>query len=642
MAGFEQDQFLTVLDRDTAERRWWDAMRPTPLGTEEVRLADALGRVLAEDVFAAVDVPGFDRSNVDGFALRAEEALGATEEAPRGFRLNGEVLATGVVPRGAVAPGTATAIATGGMLPRGADAVVMVEQTHIRAGTLWVTRPVAPGAGVSFAGTDLARGECALRAGSVLSSRETGVLAAIGRGGALVVRRPRVAILSTGDELVAPGGDLPLGAIYDSNGTILADAVREAGGEPLGLGIVGDNEAALRRALGDALAASDLVLLSGGTSKGAGDLSYRVLESMAPGIVVHGVALKPGKPICLGGSGSVPIAILPGFPTSAVFTFHEFVAPMVRHLAGRRSDERRDLAATFPQRVNSERGRTEYVLVNLVPGPDGLLAFPMGKGSGSVTAFSRADGFVTIPKHQEFLEAGAAVRVTPIGPGHELADLMVIGSHCTGLEAVLGLLERAGLRTKALWVGSQGGVAAVARGACDVAGLHLLDPATREYNRPFLPPGTRLLPGYGRMQCVVFRRGDARFEGLAPHEAVARALADPDCAMVNRNRGSGTRVLIDDLLGSVRPIGWAVEARSHSAVAASVAQGRSDWGVAIEPAARTYGLGSLPLGAERYDFAVPESRWDRPAVRAFRDALNGPTARARLAELGFLVEGPTA
>jgi putative molybdopterin biosynthesis protein len=338
------------------------------------------------------------------------------------------------------------------------------------------------------------------------------------------------------------------------------------------------------------------------------------------------------------------VAILPGFPTSAVFTFHEFVSPVLRRLAGVGPGSRGTVAARMALRCNSERGRTEYLLVNLVEGAagEGWTAYPMGKGSGSVTAFSRADGFAVIPRQQEYLAEGEPVSVTLLGRGVEPPDLVAIGSHCIGLDLLLSRLASAkGMRVKTLWVGSQGGLAAASRGECDVAGVHLLDPATDTYNAPFLPPGVRLVRGYDRMQGLVFRPGDARFEGRPAAEAVARALDDPDCLMVNRNRGSGTRVLIDGLLGGRRPPGSAVEVRSHNAAAAAVAQGRADWGVAIEPVARLYGLGFSPLRVERYDFAVPDARWDRPAVAAFRALLSFPETCRALADLGFGIDGPS-
>jgi len=627
----KQEQFLEVLDRDEAERRWRAVVDARPLPAERVPLEAALGRVLAADVRAELDVPGFDRSNMDGFAVRAADTYGASEEAPLRLRINAETIPTGVHPALEVEAGTATPIATGGMLPRGADAVLPVEYTELEddGGILVASRERTPGAAVSFAGTDIGSGETVLFAGTPLTSRETGVLAAIGCAEVPVVRRPRVAILSTGDEIVQPGERMRPGLVYDSNGRILADAVVELGGEPEFLGAIPDDVAGVRAALAEALARSDLVLLSGGTSKGEGDLNHRVVSELEPGIVVHGVALKPGKPICLAAAGDVPVVILPGFPTSAVFTFHEFVAPLIRARAGLAPEGRETRTAKLALKTVSERGRLEYLLVGLVLGEDGALAaYPMGKGSGSVTAFSRADGFVRIGRNTEIVEADTQVEVTLIGREHPLADLVVIGSHCAGLDVLAAALARRGFRIKVLAVGSQGGLAAARRGECDLAPIHLFDPDSGRYNEPFLDAGLRLLRGYDRVQGVATRPDETR-----DTEAL---LADPGLRMVNRNRGSGTRVLIDELLGERRPPGYAYEPRSHFAVAAAVAQKRADWGVAIESVARHAGLRFRPLRAECYDFAVPEARAGRPALKALMRLLaEDDDVRDGLRSLGF-------
>jgi len=656
-----QEQFLDVIDRDEAERRFHAVLDLRPLETEQIPLMQALGRVLAQDVIAPLDVPGFDRSNVDGFAVQAADTFDASEERPRQVQLNDEVLTSGVEPKEAVTTGTATSIATGAVVPREADAVVMVEYTDVTGTMLEVRRPVAPGANITYAGTDIGRGELVLRKGEVLTSRETGVLAALGLAQVAVVRRPRVAIISTGNELAPPGVPLRPGMIYDSNATVLADAIREVGGEPIHFGIAADDERALHAVLGRALQC-DIVLVSGGTSKGAGDLSYRVVGNLGrPGIIVHGVALKPGKPLCLAAiqqeldEKTIPVAILPGFPTSAIFTFHEFVAPLVRKLAGLAEDAASEVKARLPQRVNSERGRTEYLLVSLVAYDEGRgrgvedresraadrsnesawTAYPMGKGSGSLTSFSRADGFVVIPRQREYLEAGDQVEVHLLSRGVKPVDLVVIGSHCVGLDWLLGRLQEKGFRSKFLAVGSAGGLSAARRGECDLAGIHLWDPKTKSYNRPFLSDDVFLLPGYGRLQGVVYRPSDARFQATSAAEAIAQALADPKCVLVNRNRGSGTRILIDQLLGNRQPPGYWTETRSHNAVVAAVSQGRADWGVAIERVARELDLGFLPLQEERFDFVVPKSRRDRPPVQAFRDLLTLPETIRGLKEMGF-------
>jgi putative molybdopterin biosynthesis protein len=288
-------------------------------------------------------------------------------------------------------------------------------------------------------------------------------------------------------------------------------------------------------------------------------------------------------------------------------------------------------------KVNSEIGRTEYLLVGLVEvaGTPPLAAYPMGQGSGSVTTFSRADGFATIGRHEEIVDAATILDVQLLGRDLQLADLVVIGSHCIGLDYLLGELQKRGIRSKFLAVGSLAGLDAAKRGECDIAGIHLLDPATGSYNRPFLTESLSLVRGYGRLQGIVFRRGDTRFEGRSKEEAVVSALADPDCVMVNRNQGSGTRVLIDRLLGGVRPHGYAIQPRNHNAVAAAVAQRRADWGVTLDTIARSVGLGFIPVQAEQYDFVVPRSRADRPAVAAFVTALSEPAVRRALARLGM-------
>jgi putative molybdopterin biosynthesis protein len=643
-----QEQFLEVVDRDEAIARFHRHLDLAPLGKESVTLGQALGRVLAEDIVAAVDVPGFDRSNVDGFALRASDTAGATTAEPRVLTLNAEVLTPGVASRLPVLPGTATVIATGGMIPRGADAVLMVEHTDFdeATGAICVVHPAVPGQLIAFAGSDLARGETVLRRGKLLTSREIAMLAAVGRASLEVWRRPRVAVLSTGDEIVAPGAAIRPGAVYDSNAAAIAAAVEELGGEPVPFGIVPDDEAALALALRDALDRSDLVILSGGTSKGAGDVSYRAVRHLGePCVLVHGVALKPGKPLCLAVIGSKPLVILPGFPTSAMFTFEEFAAPLIRAYGGRAAEPAETVEATLAARVHSELGRAEFVMVSLIsmPGddPEALAAYPTAKSSGAVTAFAQADGFFAIPQLSDGCPAGARVSVRRLGAGSRAADLVVIGSHCTGLDHLLGRLETEGMIVKALNVGSMGGLAAARRGECDVAGIHLLDPESGVYNLPFLNPTLDLVPGYRRMQGIFFRRGDARFEGAESAAAgVAAALADAQSVMINRNPGSGTRLLIDRLLDGAQPAGYWAQPKSHGAVAAAVAQGRADWGVAISPVAELYALGFLPLVVEHYDLVVPRARRDRAPVRRLIDLLASEEGRELLRRLGFEPAGP--
>ncbi|GAC1338222.1 MAG: molybdopterin biosynthesis protein [Beijerinckiaceae bacterium] len=636
-ASREQAQFLQVLSREEATARFREALDPKPLGAEVVSLAAALGRVVADHIPAPVDVPPFDRSNVDGFALRSADVAAASENAPMSLALNGETIACGTQPRLTVGAGTATPIATGGPIPRGADAIVMIEQTDIEDDRLVVRRALGPAQNVSFAGSDIALGEVVLRKGTSIGSREIAMLAACGIDRVKVFRKPRVGVFSTGDELIAPGSAFRPAAIYDSNGPIVAASVAENGGEAVSYGIIADDAEAIEATLRQALAECDMVVLSGGTSKGAGDLTADIVARLGkPGIVAHGVALKPGKPLCLAVADGKAVVVLPGFPTSAMFTFHDFIVPVLRRMSGLPARDEAIVEAKTAVAIPSDFGRTEFAMVALSQDENGLKAFPLAKGSGAVTSFAQADGFLTIEALADRLPEGSRVPVTLLSRDVTPPDLTIMGSHCTGLEPVLSLLSEKGIGARSVAIGSLGGLHAARRGECDIAPVHLFDGKSGTYNAPFLDDSLTLAEGWRRMQGIVFVKGDPRFEGRSADEAIAAARADRDCHMANRNQGSGTRMLIDGLLKGEEPPGYWNQPRSHNAVAAAIAQGRADWGVAISSVAEAYGLGFIALTQEHFDFIIPKARRERPAVIAFLEACRSADVQAALRQMGFV------
>jgi putative molybdopterin biosynthesis protein len=652
--------FLKTVSKPEAERIWHDALRLGPLGGEEVSLAEAQGRVLEGDIVVPIDVPPFDRSLVDGYAVRAADTFDANEDAPVSLELAPETAPAGAVPRTEVSDGFALEVATGGVIPRGANAVQMVEFSEVEGKRLRLYKPVAPGANIQTAGADMRMGETVLRAGQRLTTRELGVLAALGIASVRVSIRPRVAIISTGDELILPGRPLEPGKIYDSNATTVMAAVRDHGGEAEFLGVIQDDEEALRAACERARDGFDAVILSGGTSKGAGDLTFGVIESLAePGILVHGVGIKPGKPIVLAAWDGRAVVVLPGFPTSAIITFNLFVAPIIRRLANlpvEAESESESVEARLAVRHHSAEGRHEHVLVNLAPRSDGApAAYPITGASGSIYSFAQADGTMEVAADCSVVREGEAVRVAPLARTLKVADLTLIGSHCRGVDLALGMLRKERrLTAKVINVGSSAGVEACARGETDLAGTHLLDPASGVYNRVELErlgSDAVLIKGYVRRQGIYFRTEE--FPAEPPTLDLLTGKAE--LRMLNRNRGAGTRVLFDLLLEEiaddrgVKPAelkaaiaGYEAETRSHNAVAAAVASGRADWGLGIEAVAVAYELGFAPLRDEEYDFLTLSDRLEREPVQAFLKVLQSPEFREALGELpGFVPDERT-
>jgi molybdenum cofactor synthesis domain-containing protein len=389
-------------------------IKPQPLGTEEVQLLEAHNRVLSQDVTSDLDIPPFSRSTVDGYAVKAEDTYGAEENTPAKLEVCGTVN-VGEPPQISVAKGEAAEIVTGAPIPDGADASVMVENTQRNGAELLVYRAVTKSENVMKKGSDIKKGETVLKAGTVLGSSEIGVLAALGATKAKVYKVPVVAVLSTGGEVKEPGGKLPPGKIYDINAYSLSAAVLEAGGKPVYMGVVPDDKEQLRKALEHALVSADAVITSGGVSVGPHDLTPKTVDSLGePGLIVCGVAVKPGKPTTVGLVGRKPVFSLPGHPTSALLLFHLLVRPIIQGFAGRPVREIAVVKAVAGARMFSAKGRRTFVMVKLKRADSGgLVAEPVETGaSGAITTLAKADGFVEVPADEQFIDAGEKVVVS--------------------------------------------------------------------------------------------------------------------------------------------------------------------------------------------------------------------------------------
>ena len=593
-------------------------------GTETVALADASDRVLAERVDATLDVPGFDRASMDGYAVRARDTFGAGEATPATLDLAGTVHA-GEEPDVTVEPGAAAEISTGAVMPDGADAVVMVERTSEADGGVEIRTAVTPGENVMLAGADIAAGARALGPGSRLTPREIGLLSALGVDEVAVRARPRVGIISTGDELVRPGESVDSGAgeIYDVNSYTLAAGVEDAGGDPVLYPHAGDDFEAMERLLHEAADECDLVLSSGSTSASAVDVIYRVIEERGD-LRLHGVAVKPGKPTLVGTVGESAYVGLPGYPVSALTIFRTFVAPAVRDAAGLPEPRTATVTGEMAVEERYSGGRLRYMPVGLVADGDGTtLVYPVDKGSGATTSLVDADGTVAVEPDTEVLSAGTPVDVTLFSPDVRVPTLFGVGEDDPLWSR---LLDR--LRTpRYLPTGSADGLRRLREGVSDVA---VVSGPRREDE-----PGEALGGWYREWGLAV-----------APGSEIAEltALVDGDCRFVNRDSGSGLRRSFDAELERVaadRGVslpeltdaidGYDLTTGATESPARKVAAGEADAGLALRATAEQLDLGFVPLGTESVRVLANRSRTGKASVERLA---------ALLGELGELAGAP--
>ncbi|MDG6244226.1 MAG: molybdopterin biosynthesis protein [Methanolobus sp.] len=591
-------------------------IRATPK-TVSVPIEEATGHIIAEDILSNVDVPAFNRSVKDGYVLRAKDTYMATEPEPA------KLLCTASIPAGCtdtfyVGDKEAIEISTGAPIPDGADAVVMVENTKQTEDTLFIYQPVHIGENIMRAGSDIMKGERILRKNRRIGSREIGVLASIGMS-EVPVKRLLVGIISTGDELIRPGEDLGPGKIYDANSYAVATAIEECGGSPKIYGIVADNAVQMEEALDRAIVECDIVLTSGSTSAGVGDIMYKIIEEKGE-TLTHGISIKPGKPVVIGMIDNVPVIGLPGNPTSALSIFNEFVAPVIHNSLGVRPSFKTKVRAVMGTGIRSG-GREELFPVGLVRGK----VYPADKTSGAITTLSDADGIIEIRAHTEYIEAGSELEVTMFG-NVTSTDLMLVGGQCPGIDL---LEEMTGLVIRTLNMGSSAGFTAISGGTADIACVNMVDPQGN-FNSSVLAKmdlkDVVLVKGYRREQGLIFA-ADNPVHGLENLITGVR--------LINRNRGSGTRALLDRELGKlaakmgstknelIKNInGYNSGSKTHRSVCDTVKNARADVGFGLRAAADEAGLGFICVAEDEFDFVIRKDLLEIKEIRAFLDALS--------------------
>lgn len=608
-----RERWFAALDPDARERR-----------TETLPAVEAVGRVLARPAVARISYPHYHAAAVDGYAVRAEDTCGASEHTPVWLER----------------PQDAEPVDTGAPLPEGRDAVVMIEQIREQEEGIFVLGALAPWAHVRVLGEDVISGEVVLPAGATLRVVDLAALLAAGITELTLWARPRVALVSTGDELVPVGTDPQPGQVVEFNSAVLAALVEEWGGLPLVAPPVPDRMEDLEEALERALHQAEVVVINAGSSAGRKDYTASLLERSGQ-LVIHGVGIRPGKPTVLGKVRGQPVLGLPGYPVSAIMAARLFLRPLLERL--QRLPPRTDAAveAKMARPLVSPLGSEEHVRVNVARVGESLLAVPLGRGAAATRSLARADGLVVVPPNNEGLEAGERVNVQLLRPWREIAgNLLVTGSHDLTLDLLAGEIRALDplVSLVAVSVGSLGGLAALKRSEAHIAGIHLLDPQSGDYNVSYVQ---RYLPGQPvalltlayREQGLILPRGNPR---------AVKSLADlgaPDLRFLNRQRGSGTRILLDYMLQKqgLEPKaipGYGQEVFTHMEVAAAVASGAADAGLGIFAAARALDLEFVPVTEERYELAVPEAHWETPGVQALRRAVASPGFLRQVQELG--------
>ena len=628
--GFE---YLTNVPLAKAREDYLKLLESHGLGprTETIPVWDACGRVTAHAVYAHICAPHYAASAMDGVAVNAKDTFGATETTP--VTLN---------------PGQFIVLDTGDPIPEDKDAVIMVEDiVKNEDGSITIHAAAAPWQHIRQIGEDICAGEMILPSHMTVSPSAIGAMIA---GGVLeieVIRKPRVGIIPTGDEIIPPCTDPKPGDILEFNGSIFSAMVKSWGADAVVYPIVPDKYDQIKDMVAKAAAECDLVILNAGSSAGREDYSVKVIRELGE-VLYHGIAMKPGKPAILGCQGSTPILGVPGYPVSGIIVIEELLKPLIDHWLKAPAVKPQYAKAILTRPVVSGLKYEEFVRVRMGYVGERLMASPLSRGSGVVSSFMKADGILEVPQGMEGYEAGAEVNVRLLSPVHKLENtLVVIGSHDPLLDELADMMhvENGDVYMSSAHVGSMGGIMAVRRGEAHVAGCHLLDTATGKYNLAFMKKyfpkgGVKLIRCVGRQQGMMVAKGNPL--NIQKFSDIARE----GIRYVNRQKGSGTRILTDYLckqenLDTAAIYGYDREELTHTSVAAQIVSGSADAGMGIYSAAKLYDLDFIPICIEEYDLLIPDHAWDTPQVKQLIDTLKSDAFQEKILGMGgYTLENP--
>ena len=600
------------------------------LGTETIPVTQSLGRVIAEPLFAKISSPPFHCAAMDGIAVKATATYGATEESPRNLKIGEE----------------AFFVNTGNPIPEGMDAVIMIEDVHLLdSETAEIREGTHPWQHVRSVGEDLIATEMVFPENHKITPYDVGALLTSGYRDVPVKRKPKVLVVPTGSELLEPEKSSPSASgaslgIIESNSYVLTGLLMEDGAEPVRHAVVQDDPKQIREALLSYGQKVDLILMIAGSSAGSEDYTRSIIEESGE-VLAHGVSMMPGKPTLIGKFNGRPIVGIPGYPVSAIIAYEELVRPILYRSLQLMKPERQKIKVFLTRKIPSKLGTEEFLRVKIGKIGEKLFATPLPRGSGLITSLTRADGIIRIPALSEGLDEDEETVAELLRPLDEIHHTVVmVGSHDLTLDLLASLLRRSypPLFLSSQNVGSLGGLLAIKNGICHLAGSHLLDPDTGEYNFPYIRQylqGTpvRVIHLVNREQGLIVQKGNSKkVKGL-------KDLQREEVSFINRQKGSGTRILLDHLLKTLsldpRQIrGYEREEFTHMAVASSVASGRVDAGLGILSAARALHLDFIPIGTERYDLVIPSVYFQGKEVQKILEAIRSREFKDMVLRMG--------
>lgn len=628
--GFE---YLTNVPLEQARREYLELLEHQGFEpqTQVIPVYESCGRVTAEAVYAHICAPHYTASAMDGVAVCARDTFGATETTPVTLH-----------------PEQFTVLDTGDPVPEGRDAVIMVEDlVKNEDGSITIHAAAAPWQHIRQIGEDVCAGEMILPGHMTVTPAAIGAMIAGGVLELRVIRRPVVGIIPTGDEIIPPCTDPRPGDILEFNGSIFSAMVRQWGAEPVVYPIVPDDFDRIKAMVEKASDQCDMVILNAGSSAGREDFSAQVIRQLGQ-VLYHGIAIKPGKPAILGCRGKTAILGVPGYPVSGIIVIEQFLKPLIEHWLKTAAQPEHYAQATLTRPVVSGLKYQEFVRVRMGAVGGRLMASPLSRGSGVVSSFMKADGILEVPQGLEGYEAGEEVTMRLLSPMEKLRNtLVVIGSHDPLLDELADMLHLGDPRLymSSSHVGSMGGIMAIRRGEAHMAGCHLLDTADGTYNRSFIrkyfPKGdVKLVSCVGRQQGLMVARGNPL--NICSFADISRQ----GIRYVNRQKGSGTRILTDYLCSreKVEPsdvYGYTREELTHTSVAAQIACGSADVGMGIYSAAKLYDLDFIPICIEEYDLIIPDHAWDSPMVQQLLTILRSDAFREKILSMGgYTVDHP--